>query len=435
MAETLKKLFNADGERRVLLHHSSDKDGGIGHLMPSEANVGLYTEAGYVPEDLLNHAYYDYIFGVLGRPASIETIHDVEKGAIVYHGAPIVAESYSGPLAKVAREFGSSVTEEAQQLNNKLFFQTFVTEALGAEYSTKPTTIEQGTKLSDLLDAAQMLLDAARTKSDSDRIVVRVPDTAIAPGMGIGVLFATNQGDITSFLTRLSLINEHQVVTTDILLERFIPHIYSPSITYFIADEGAERLSVNAQILDGSRFVASTNILPKEIEGIKGRMEELGDVLADKAQQLGARGFIGFDTVITPDQRVVFIESNYRETGTTVPYTVAQRAVNFVEHPDDIGWAYVIENAYTKELSNVELLLEALRSQGHLFEGAHRDVVGLDRPRAVVTYAGGDEGYDIAFFWGKHKIEPEKAFEEISKTLQNIDVNVKLTRPTITYAK
>lgn len=80
MTETLKKLFNARGERRVLLHHSSDKDGGVGHLMASEARVGLYTEAGYIPEDFTNHAYYDYIFGALGRPASIETIHDVEGG-------------------------------------------------------------------------------------------------------------------------------------------------------------------------------------------------------------------------------------------------------------------------------------------------------------------------------------------------------------------
>lgn len=184
------------------------------------------------------------------------------------------------------------------------------------------------------------------------------------------------------------------------MVERFIPNIYSPSITYFLADDGVERLSVNAQILDGSRFVASTSLLPKEIESIAGKLEEEGGMLAKRARALGARGFVGFDTVITPDMRIVFIEVNYRETGTTIPYTVAQRAVNFVEHPDEIGWAYVIENAYTKDIATIELLLEALRAKRYLFEGTYDDAVGLDRPRAVVTYAGDEEGYDIAFFWG-----------------------------------
>lgn len=193
-------------------------------------------------------------------------------------------------------------------------------------------------------------------------------------------------------------------------------------------------LTVNHQVLDGSTYVASTNILPPALdEKTVALIKEKGQQLADAAGRMGARGFIGFDTILTLDGQPVFTECNYRGTGSTNPEITAQKATNFTYRHGDLGWAFIPFIPFHQNSPNIAAVLSTLRESGVLYEGYRSNPTDLDVPQAILLYGilpGGDLGnYCLSFFWEQRAENSQKIFDKINEVLKSLGTNKRIPYP------
>lgn len=159
-------------------------------------------------------------------------------------------------------------------------------------------------------------------------------------------------------------------------------------------------------------------------------IRETGTKLAERAAEIGARGFMGFDTVVTADGQIIYTECNYRGTGSTNPEITAQKATNFVD--EKLKWLFVPFIPFNKNVSpDLPAVLDVLRKNSLLFEGAHSSRADLDTPQAVILYGmlpGGELGnYCLSFFWKTG--QTQEIFATINKVLKNLGAGISIPCP------
>lgn len=382
--------------------------------------------------DTLDHAYVQYIFGIYGQPASIETL--TEEVSQEFLGVPIMATQYTPEVVREVQRLGSLAQDVSDYLNNKAEFQVLVDQTLGVQYATDREVVDQGEPYEKVME-----IIGQRLQKSPNQVVVRVADARVMPGGGGGVAFVSSLEQAESFFKSTNrphmikaLLESDLTLSSAVLIESYIDNFGSPSVTFFLADDGPILLHVNNQLLQDGVFVAGTNILTPIIEKRKNLLVEKGFKLATKVWNQGARGFMGFDTVLPKDTEtqglVKFIECNYRTTGTTIPAFNTLRATNFTVAPEDIGWVFVLSAAeYNTHLPDFSAVLGNLKQHKGLFEKTSN----LDRVTAIPMYGMQDKDFDLVYFWPKEMLSLEQVESQINQLQRSLLSQKEIQLPTI----
>ena len=214
-------------------------------------------EGVYGPSDFISTEFAEYVRGTFGMPNV--TVRTFEEGVDdVEERTPFMASEITPGVAKLVNRLGFPVNEDYFGLNDKALFQFVVEDTLGPEFTTNPIVIGDGSDIESVVSHA-----ALKIQKDK-RAVIRIPNTEIAPGAGRGVLFAQDVDEIVRFLQKVEGVLDGNTLQTNIMVEDFLPSDASPSTTFYINDNGSVLpLAINYQILEGSKFIAATNVLPK----------------------------------------------------------------------------------------------------------------------------------------------------------------------------
>lgn len=415
LGNSFGEYFN--GMEKTLVWNSKGVDGGISTYLPHRGEA-LIVSPSYDAE-AVRSPHYGYFFDAFGRPDKI-TFANAEEVAgeqsnrfSKFAGKALLAETFPPEIAPLVAKLNFEVDTNTYELNDKTFFQNTVADTLGPDFSTRPSVIKEGrTKAWLAHECAEYL-----ATSKSGKAVIRIPDYRIAPGGGMGVKFFSSNDEAIKFLENLNILDDG-VLTATILLEDYIENIGSPSATFWLDDNEAHFLSINSQVLDNGKFIAGTNVVPAELKFVESELKEKASELALKMRLMGARGFMGFDTVITPDGKIVFIECNYRETGSTIPFVLSKRVDNF-DSESRMNWVYSILLEYNSVADNMEKLMDVLEKMGVLFKGYNNPETDLNKVTVVINYAN-EGGYDLGFFWDKKMLGEEKAVEQINQIMLSL---------------
>jgi hypothetical protein len=94
---------------------------------------------------------------------------------------------------------------------------------------------------------------------------------------------------------------------------------------------------------------------------------DYGTHLAEAYASMGARGFIGFVTLYRHSGLPIFIEDNYRATGSTNPLFAGMRASSLILPPHKIGYIGVNDVNFSKFGEKIGSLAQALQDNGIAF--------------------------------------------------------------------
>lgn len=226
MSETLKQYFtNPNTPKKVLLGWEGNHPlGGLPIYFPVAGEIPTLA-----PEykEIMDHPFMRYYLSLFnGKPSFINR----EDLITNYQGAMVMSHTFTPEITATAQELGFPVADVYFGLNQKDAFQRLVQETIGTAYSTNPTIIEAGTSLSKLIEEVER-----RVLNENSQLqaVVKIPDVRIAPFGGIGVEFVNSPEEVLPFLEQFPNVLTGQILQTPIMVENYIPHSHSPSITFF----------------------------------------------------------------------------------------------------------------------------------------------------------------------------------------------------------
>ncbi len=430
MSEYLSKYYTNSSATRVTFNNYPDNDGNLLYL-PSQGEVAYVFDGDLKMQSDGNVAFFSYVRETFGMPTLKQT--PSSEVSMLDPTSPWMVADIEPEVAASINSFSKDkVSTDYYALNDKIVFQQIVTETLGSQYSTAPQIVEANTNVESVWKMCKDLLDK------EGRIVVRVPDTYLAPGGGMGVRFISSEREILETIHSIHGLVEEGNLTTAMMLEKFIVSDASPSATFFIEpDTGAViPLAVNYQILAGTTFVAGTNVLPKEIEADKEEILALGNTLGEEYAKKGARGFVGFDTLYrnTGRNKITMIEANYRATGSTNPLMAGLRAANHILTPAKTGFVGMRDVNYSVHGDTIDKIVNILQQNNFLYDQTN----DLQRAAAIINYGNQHGLFDLYCVWERNKgnadqrsAHDEEQFARINEMLAIIGDNRRLSMPTL----
>ena len=143
---------------------------------------------------------------------------------------------------------------------------------------------------------------------------------------------------------------------------------------------------------------------------------------------MGARGFIGFDTLYRQNNRPIFIETNYRATGSTNPLFAGMRASNLILRPDQIGFIGINDVNFSKFGDKIGGLAQALQEYGMLYDSSS----SLDNAMAIMNYGNQPiPQCDLYLVWEQGKMSDESQFARANEILEFIGDEKRVSMPTL----
>lgn len=429
MSEYLSKYYTNSVATRVTYNNYPDNDGNLLYL-PSKGDVAYVFDGDLEMNSKANVAFFSYVRETFGMPRMMQT--PTSEVATLDPTSPWMVADIGPEVAASINSFSKDgVSTDYYGLNDKIRFQQIVTDTLGADFSTSPQIVEANTGVDNVSKMCQELL------RKEGKIVVRVPDTHVAPGGGMGVRFIHSEAEIGDAIHSIHGLVDDGKLTTAMMLEKFIVSDASPSATFFIEPgTGAiVPLAINYQILEGSTFVAGTNVLPREIEADREEILAAGTAVAEEYAKEGARGFVGFDTLYRQSgKKLTFIEANYRATGSTNPLVAGLRAANHILAPSEIGFVGMRDVDYSTHGVTIDKVVNMLQEQNLLYDKTN----DLQRAAVVINYGNQNGLFDLYCVWERNKgnveqrsAHDEEQFARINEMLAIIGDSRRLSIPTL----
>lgn len=415
--QTLKNYLLQKDQTKLLFNSIT---GGYLTYMPLEGSVRLFSKYKDSTQ-VLNTPYFNYYKNLFGTPdlqiLSFKKSKNVVSNFVVFDELPANDSEFLTSL----QQAGLSLSQESIKLNNKNYFQKFVQNILGQEYSTKPILLNKGQERQELVNIVAEFL------AENKKIVVKIADEFVCSMGADHIAIITGIDEFEKYLKDVFEGPEHgrihilqdDILKVDLVIETFIAHIYSPSVTFYLHQDNVELLSINNQVLNNGSFIASTNHLSPGLNNFTEELTNLVTKLATEAHKLGARGFIGFDTIITKQEnktQIVIVEANYRTTGSTVPKITADKAVRYTSLTE---WFYIASYYYNDFISDLDEMIDTLSRLNVLYQPS--DMGNLDKEvKCIITLGERTKRCGLCFIWQKDSLSVEQINNQIVSILKEI---------------
>jgi hypothetical protein len=323
--------------------------------------------------------------------------------------------------------------------NNKDTFQKTVMNVLWENHATWAEYMGMGDDANKLYEKVKDKINASPNK----KAVLRVADFNRAPGWGQWVLICSNPNQIVEFLKRNDMLSEDwKNLKSTILIENFLPHTHTPTQTFFTDYNGnVEHVSTNYQFVSPEwSFLASTNIIPTEIQSAVWNMTDTSLQLMEKLASQWVRWWWSIDHMYNSKTwKNIKWEANLRESGTSIPNETALKLTNFVEQPENLWRVYMrdiyynnkLEKSplsYSNSISSITHLLDKLRNTWVLIED--KNSIDDGKVQVMIDYTSDTyDHFDLVFVRNKTKLQDLVALQQVNTILDTLNINQSLSFP------
>jgi hypothetical protein len=151
-----------------------------------------------------------------------------------------------------------------------------------------------------------------------------------------------------------------------VIIEEFVPHNRSVYAEFFCSDTDAV-LGETGCLIYEKRTLTKEEVPLRDLEDdTKVQLVKHGRTLAQFYRQLGYRGYLSVDAVVTPKRKVIFTEVNARFTSSTHLYEViAHKIVNVNREPDRTIMQYT--SPITWSVPNLKMFLNTVNDLGFAY--------------------------------------------------------------------